>query len=151
MIKVGKIKVNKDISPKTFLIITIFAFLLFLSCFSYSIFYFFKTKDYIKLDAVIVDVGYEYSNYGSENESRIYYMQVGYEYNNKNYINKQRVNFRFNKNKGDVVKIYVNPNNPEEIKDTYNTNIFIFLSILTLVLTIALAKGYKIRKNYYKE
>lgn len=26
-----------------------------------------------------------------------------------------------------------------------------FLSILTLVLTIVLAKEYKIRKNYYKE
>ena len=25
-----------------------------------------------------------------------------------------------------LVKIYVNPNNPKEIKDTYNTNIFIF-------------------------
>lgn len=151
MIKIGKLQVNKNISPKTFWILTIFSLILFFILWGYSIYNYFKQKDYIELNAVITEVGYRYIPAGGEaNAQIINYIKLSYEYDDKTYSSQQRVAFKFNKKVGNLIRIYINPNNPEEMKDTYITNINFIINIITLVITIFLIKAYKIRKNKFK-
>ena len=157
MIKVGKIQVNSDISPKTFLILTVFATFLFLIFSFNAINNIIKVKNYDKISAEIVDIVYRRnkkatsSNYDNrKNNHYRNYMKVNYTYKGNNYEKEQLIAFRFNKKIGDKIDIYVNPNNPDEIANTYINNLIIIMSIFLLIVIVFLIKAYKVRKDCIK-
>ena len=144
MIKMGKMKVNENVSPKTFFWIMIFSIIIFAYLTIYNICNYINTKDYIKVEATITWVGTEYIN---ESDSTYSYIEYKYEYGEEDYTNKQRVAFRFNKKVGETQNIHINPNNPSEVKDTYMTNTSLIICGIMFVITIFMIKGYSIRKN----
>ena len=94
MIKVGKLQVNNNVNPKFFLILYIFSFILLIIFGGFTITNFIKTKDYVKIEATITEVGYHH-HYDSDSYSD--YIKLEYKYDNNNYNNEQRVAFRGNK------------------------------------------------------
>jgi len=144
MIKMGKMKVNENVSTKTFLWLMIFSMLLLILFVGYTISDYVKTKDYIKLDAVIVYVGIEYVH---ESDSNYSYVEYKYEYEGQTYTNKQRIFFKFNKKTGDIEQIHINPNNPNEVKDSYMTTINPIISCVMFIIMIFMIKAYNIRRK----
>lgn len=63
--KIGKMQVNQDISPKIFLILFIFSLILLLIFGGQTINIFIKTKDYVKVCAKITEIGYYESRKGN--------------------------------------------------------------------------------------
>lgn len=145
-----KIKVNQDISPKTFLMLIIFSLILFLILGGYTINIFIKTRDYVKVYASITEVSRrDYATKGGSSTVDNYanYIKLRYTYNNGRYTNEQRVLFRFNKKEGDKIKIYVNPKNPMEVRDNYMTRVGIAFSLMIIFFNIFCIKAYQIRKK----
>ena len=144
MIKVGKLQVNNTLNPKVFLILYIFSFILLVVFGGFTITNFIKTKDYVKIEATITEVGYHH-HYDSDSYSD--YIKLEYQYDNNNYNNEQRVAFRGNKKVGNKTTIYVNPLNPIEVRDNYLTRINIVISIVIIVFNLFCIKAYLIRKK----
>lgn len=144
MIKIGKLQVNNNLNPKTFLILYIFSLLLFVIFGGFTITNFIKTKDYVKVEATIIEVGY-HRHYDSDSYSD--YIKLQYEYDNNNYNNEQRIAFRANKKVGNKTTIYVNPLNPAEVRDNYLTRLNIVISSIIIIFNLFCIKAYRIRKN----
>lgn len=146
MIKLGKMQLNSNISYRGYLTITLFSLLLTCIFSVLAITNYIKTKEYDKFDATITYIGTKYTGSNSE-ESTINYIKFKFEYNNKEYSNEQRVAFKFNKKIGDRITVYVNSNNPNEIKDTYYTNSANSACFMMIVITIFLIKACIIKKR----
>ena len=144
MIKVGKMQVNNNLNPKIFLILYIFSFVLLVIFGGFTITNFIRTKDYVKVEARIVDVGY---NLHYESDSYSNYIKLEYEYDNNNYNNEQRVVFRINKKIGNKITIYVNPINPVEVRDNYLTKLSVVISVFIIIFNLFCINAYRIRKN----
>lgn len=144
MIKVGKMQVNNNITPKIFLILCIFSCILFFIFGASTIINFIKTKDYVKVEATIIQVGYHH-HYDSASNSD--YIKLEYRYGNNKYNNEQRVSFRGNKKVGTKTAIYVNPLNPIEVRDNYLTKLNIVITIVIIIFNLFCIKAYKIRKE----
>ena len=122
----------------------IFSILLFVLLSGATVSNYIKTKEYIKLDAVIVYVGTEYVH---ESDSTYSYVEYKYEYEGNIYTNKQRVFFKFNKKVGDVQQIRINPNNPSEVKDSYMTTINPIISCVMFIIMIFVIEAYNVRRK----
>lgn len=144
MIKVGKLQVNNNLNPKIFLILYIFSFIVFVVFCGFTITNFIITKNYVKLEATITEVGYRHY-YDSDGYSN--YIKLEYEYHNNNYNNEQRVAFRANKKVGNKTTIYVNPLNPIEVRDNYLTKLNIVISIVIIIFNLFCIKAYRTRKK----
>ena len=144
MIKVGKLQVNNNINPKTFLILYIISFILLVIFGTYTITNFIKTKDYVKIEATITEVGY-HQHYESDSYSN--YIQLEYQYNNNYYKNEQRVAFRGNKKVGNKTTIYINQLNPIEVRDNYLTKLNIVIGIVIIIFNVFCIMAYKTRKR----
>ncbi len=144
MIKIGKLQVNNNLNPKTFLILYIFSLLLFVIFGGFTITNFIKTKDYVKVEATIIEVAYHY-HYDSNSYSD--YIKLEYEYDNNNYNNEQRIAFRANKKVGNKTTIYVNPLNPAEVRDNYLTRLNIVISSIIIIFNLFCIKAYRMRKE----
>ena len=144
MIKIGKLQVNNNINPKTFLLLYIISFILLVIFGTYTITNFIKTKDYVKIEATITEVGY-HQHYESDSYSN--YIQLEYQYNNNYYKNEQRVAFRGNKKVGNKTTIYINPLNPIEVRDNYLTKLNIVIGIVIIIFNVFCIKAYKTRKR----
>lgn len=150
MIKVGKIQVNENISPKVYLIFIFFSLglLMFVGCSGLSIFL--KTKDYVKVNSKITKVDYRIIYKNGNDYTTINYVMLEYEYNGNKYENEQRISFKFNKKVGNKVKIYIDPSHPKKVRDNYIFRLNIFFSIVLLIMHILLIKFYWIRVNLKK-
>lgn len=115
---------------------------MFMLFFSYCLYNYIETKDYIKTTAVITELNYD-TNYYSDTRTS-HYVILNYKYNNKEYNYKQKITFMLNNQEGEIKNIYINPKNPNEVKDTYTTNTTIFLSIISLFFNIMCIIIYKI-------
>ena len=146
MIEKGKIEVNYNISPKIFLLLFIFSLIMFLIFATMWINIINKVKNYDKVNATIVDVGY-HIDYETVKPQYYNYIKFNYTYNGNEYTSEQKAAFRLNKQEGKNVVVYVNPNNPNEMVNTYLKNIYFIISIFLLIMTIFLIKLYTIRKN----
>ena len=144
MIKVGKLQVNNSLELKIFLILYIISFILFVVFCGFKITIFIKTKDYVKIEAKISEVGY-HQHYESDSYSD--YIKFEYKYDNNNYTNEQRVAFRGNKKVGNKTTIYVNPSNPVEVRDNYLTRLNIVISIVIIIFNVFCIKAYRARKR----
>ena len=148
MIKVGKLQVNREVKPRTFLILTIYSFILFLMFFCYTINNFIKIKDYIQVYGLIKETGTSFAV--RDNESTYKYVILSYSYNDNEYTTEQTVSRLFsNKKVGDTMKIYINPKNPSEVIDNYMTKLSIILSLFSFSFHICLYIAMLKKKNYY--
>ena len=148
MIKAEKIQINPNISNKTFLILIIFSICLFLIFGVDTIKNIVKINSYEKITAVITEVGHKViTGSSSADSSNVNYIKFNYNYNGNKYKNEQRVVFKFNKKMGDSISIYINPDNPNEIMDTYMKNVSFIATIVSFVITIFLIKAYRIKKS----
>jgi len=144
MIKVGKLQINNNLNPKFFLILYIFSFILLVIFGGFTITNFIKTKEYVKVQATITEVGYHHHlGYDSYSD----YIKLEYQYDDNKYNNEQRVAFRGNKKVGEKINIYVNPSNPIEARDNYLTRINIIISIVIIIFNLFCIKAYRIRKK----
>lgn len=147
MIKIGNPKINTKISPSIWIMAIIVSLIMSLIFGTYTISNFIKTKDYIKTYAIITDVNYHYES-SSDGGSLIENIKVKYTFNDLEYSNIQRVTFRNFYKIGKKVKIYVNPNNPQIVRDNYLTKLSIFIFIVSFVFNMFATKAYlTIRKN----
>lgn len=137
-----KLEINQNTNLKTILLLIIFSSTMFMLFFSYCLYNYIETKDYIKTTAVITELNYD-TNYYSDTRTS-YYVILNYKYNNKEYNYKQKITFMLNNQEGEIKNIYINPKNPNEVKDTYTTNTTIFLSIISLFFNIMCIIIYKI-------
>lgn len=86
---------HKKIDPKIYIVGIVVSLIMLVVFGTYSVLDYVKTKDYVKVPAVITYVGYYYSNGGdSDSKTLINYIEVNYTYNDKSYTSTQRVFFR---------------------------------------------------------
>ncbi len=144
----NKIKINNNISPRTYLIISIFALLMLICAFIVTAKYYIAIKDYIKINATIIESGYRYTGLTSE-ESEINYIKVKYEYKNNEYTKELRItDFLISYPKvGSNRTILINPNNPEEVDNHYMRIMCSIASILLLIFTLFIFNAYRIRRK----
>ena len=138
MIKIGKLQVNENVSSNLFLILIFFSLLLLIIFGRNFMLTFINTRDYIKVDATITDVSYDFTYEDGGNTYN--YVKLKYVYNNNTYENKQRVAFRFNKKVGNRIEIYVNPSNANEVRNNFDFRISIVMSVFALVIHIFMIK-----------
>ena len=136
-----KLEINQNTNPKTILFLIILSSLIFIFFFSSYIYTNIKTKDYVKTTAVIKELNYD-TNYYSDTRTS-HYIILNYKYNNKEYNYKQKITFTFNNQEGTIKNIHINPNNPTEVKNIYNNNATILLSIMSLLFDIMCIIIYK--------
>ncbi len=143
-----KTEINNNISPKIYLIIFIFALLMFICTFIVTAKYYITIKDYIKINATIIESGYRYTGPTSE-ESKINYIKVKYEYKNNEYIKELRITDFLIKypNVGSNRTILINPNNPGEVDNHYMRMICSIASVLLLIFTLFVFNAYRIKKR----
>ena len=141
-----KIQINSSLSSKNYFSILIFSMILLLIIASSTVFDFFKTKEYVKVDGIITDYGYTDNNYSdSDTNSFSRYAIVNYTYQEKEYTSKIRVFFGGKINK--KISVYLDPNQPNKLKETFNTKIFLILDSVLLIFNIFCYKAYKQRKK----
>ena len=147
MIKIGEMQVNRNINPKTFLFLIIILSCTFLAISTYLVIQFKNIKEYKKLEATIIDVYTERSRGTRDSTSQTYnYVKFSYVFNNQEYENSQLLSIgSYFVNIGELMNIYVNPNNPHEVLDMFTIKLAIFMDIFVLVFLIFLIKAYKIR------
>ena len=136
-----KLEINQNTNPKTILFLIILSSLIFIFFFISYIYTNIKTKDYIKIPAVIKELKYD-TNYYSDTRTS-HYIILNYKYNNKEYNYKQKITFTFNNQEGKIKNIHINPNNPNQVKNIYNINPTILLSIMSLLFDIMCIIIYK--------
>ncbi len=143
-----KTEINNNISPRTYLIISIFALLMFIGTFIVTAKYYIAIKDYIKINATITESGYRYTGPTSE-ESKINYIKVKYEYKNNEYNKELRITYFLIKypKVGSNLTILINPNNPEEVDNHYMRITCSIASVLLLIFTLFIFNAYRIRKK----
>lgn len=146
--KKTKIEINNNITPRTYLIISILALLIFICSFVATAKYYLAIKDYVKINATIIDSGYRYTGSSSE-QSKINYIEVKYEYKNKEYTKELRItDFLIKYPKvGSNRNILINPNNPGEVDNHYMRIACLIASILSLIFTLFIFNAYRIRKQ----
>ena len=104
-------------------------------------------KDYVKVNATIIESGYRYIGPSSE-ESKIDYIKVKYEYKNNEYIKELRVNVLLIYPKvGSNRTILINPNNPEEVDNHYIRVLCLIASVLLFIFNLFVFNAYRIRKK----
>lgn len=82
----------------------------FLAC------YLLKISGYQKVDAQIIAIHTEvYDSVGESRSSRANFVTYEYTYNDTNYRITQQIFTKIGKNKGDVVSLYCNPQDPEQV------------------------------------
>ena len=141
-------KINNNISPKTYLIISIIALLMFICTFIVTAKYYIAIKDYIKINATIIESGYRYIGPTSE-QSEIHYIKVKYEYKNNEYIKELRITdvlIKYPK-VGSNRTILINPNNPKEVDNHYMRIACSIASILLFIFTLFVFNAYRIKKK----
>ena len=131
-------KINKNISPKVFLISLFFSLTLFVIFFGSLLKILTATKDYVEIDSNITYIG---------NTKGYNYVTVSYEYNNEKYTTNQIVLFKHTKKTGDKYKIYINPENPEETRDNRTYNIDILMCTFCLFIHISMIILYILQKK----
>lgn len=102
-----------------------------------------KHSNYTLVDARIVDV-YDV-HIDEDDKGGNHYMILSYSYDNEEYTARQKVFFSAESKIGTEVNVKCNPDNPEEIENTFILHIFvifdIFFTIFTLFLIFAIIKG----------
>ncbi len=146
MIKIGKPRINTKISSYVWIMAIIISLIMLIIFGTYTALNFIKTRNYIKIDAIVTNVSYYYEP-SSDGESLINYIELKYTFDNLEYIGKQRVFFRNFQKVDKKVKIYVNPNNPKVIRDNYLTKLSIFIFIISLIFNIFTTKAYLTMKK----
>ncbi|MCX4255193.1 MAG: hypothetical protein OSJ63_08045 [Bacilli bacterium] len=143
-----KSEINNNISPKTYLVIAMFALVMFICSFAVTIKYYIAIKDYVKINATIIESGYRYTGPSSE-ESKINYIKVKYEYKNKEYNKELRItDFLIKYPKvGNNRTILINPNNPEEVDNHYMRIACSIASVLLLIFTLFIFNAYRIKNK----
>lgn len=98
-------------------------------------------ENYVKVNAEI-----SYINEYLEFDELRYDVYINYTYNEQDYLNKEYNKYNSSMKAGDIVEIYVNPDNPEEFA-TDNSGDFIF-AILSgaIILVGVIGVGYNIKK-----
>ena len=141
-----KIQINENISSKSFFMIAMFSLFLFVVILGYTVGNLIKTRDYVKVKATIQDTITECSHSSSDDKQCTTFLKLEYQYDEISYYTEQRVIFGFSIF-GSKINIYVNPENPEEVRDNYNTRLSIFLSLILLFSCYMTAKCYWIKKH----
>lgn len=142
--------VNRNINKNVFLLLIVFALGIF-TFFTYNLVKFIiTTKDYVKVEAEVVDIVNHYA-YSPDGDSIYHYVKLKYEYKGQIYEQEKRIGvFLVYPKIGKKMKIKINPNNALEIKDTYMRNFLILVSSFSLLFTILLTKAYFIRRKMGK-
>lgn len=104
----------------------------------------YRTKDYIKVNAVISDI-IKKLDYGTSNDSRIStarYIRCTYEVGQNVYHTQYRTFFTIGKHIGDHVTVCCNPSSPQSVVDHFRIEVcicgLVFLSVFVLGMTIAI-------------
>lgn len=137
-------KVNSSITPEGYFKIVIFTILVVCALVGFTIAEYNESKDYVKVEAIIESVRKDSAN--AEN-GEANYIEFSFQYNGKMYNNQQRVVFRLNKKVGSSTNVWINPENPNEIRDSYKTNLLYIIDGFSLIFLVFMIKAYKIRKN----
>lgn len=141
-------KINNNICQRTYLIISIVALLMFICTFIVTVKYYIAIKDYIKINATIIESGYRYTG-STSSESKINYIKVKYEYKNNEYIKELRItDFLIKYPKvGSNRTILINPNNLGEVDNHYMRIACSIALVLLLIFTLFIFNAYRVRKK----
>lgn len=141
-----KIQINENINSKTFLVIAFISLFMFFLVFGWSINNFVQTKNYVKVKAIIIDTITECRHGSSDNKQCTKFAKLEYQYDGKSYYTEQRLFFG-TAIMGSKISIYVNSENPEEVRDNYNTRLMMLLSLMMLFICCVIFKCYWIKKR----
>lgn len=97
-----------------------------------------QQENYIGLDAEIIGMKKENKlpNNSNDNPSIVRYVLYEYQYKENTYSIKQRVFTFLGKREGEHKRVYVNPSKPEEVLDTFNMKMYLFLCMFCIVFSI---------------
>lgn len=115
---------TKKYIPKVFAAVLIATALLLVM----NVRYYQKYADFVPVGAMITDVQRHITSSPSSDNKTSYTTHVTYQYNygsrnaSKTYTATRSEFFKFGKEKGKKIVIKINPENPDEIEDTYGRN-----------------------------
>lgn len=137
-----KFKINHHITTKTFMICGLCSLLACLLLSSYCIYKYVKTKNFVKVEAIITEP--------TNNEKSSHnFINIDYKYKNVNYTNQLKVIFKFNKKVGKTVKIHLNPTNPYELRNAYVMYLLPISACLAGIYSIFCLKIFLTRKKIH--
>ncbi len=147
MVKIGKITVNKNLNKNVFLVCILLSFIIFLIFSIHLASIIIKTKDYIKIQSIVTDVGY-YQTPSPDGFTTYHYADLEYDYNNTHYHYRKKLHISiFYPKVNSKENLYINPDSPLEVRDTWLITIDIFLIIFSLIFHVFAIKFYLIRRN----
>ena len=147
MIKVGKVYINQKLNPNVFLVCILFSFIMLLVFGVNLISIFIKTKDYVKVESIVTNVGH-HEVYSSDGDGSYGYADLEYYYKGTRYQYRKTLHiFIFYPKVKSKVNIYINPNFPTEVRDSWIVNIDILMTIFFLIFHIIMIKAYLFRRN----
>lgn len=147
---------TKKYIPKIFAAVLIATTLLI----AMNVRYYQKYADFMPVDAMITDVQRHITSSPSSDNKTSYTTHVTYQYNygihnaSKTYTTTRSEFFKFGKEKGKKVVVKINPENPDEIEDTYGRNacrmltVFCFVVDAFLWMAIRQIKQEEEKKNW---
>ena len=128
---------TKKYIPKIFAAVLIATTLLI----AMNVRYYQKYADFVSVDAMITDVQRHITSSPSSDSKTSYTTHVTYQYNygsssnaSKTYTTTRSEFFRFGKEKGKKVVVKINPENPDEIENTYGLNACRMLTVFCFVV-----------------
>lgn len=148
---------TKKYIPKIFAAVLIATTLLI----AMNVRYYQKYADFMPVDAMITDVQRHITSSPSSDNKTSYTTHVTYQYNygsssnvSKTYTATRSEFFKFGKKKGKKVVVKINPENPDEIEDSYGLNacrmltVFCFAVDAFLWMAIRQIKQEEEKKNW---
>lgn len=147
---------TKKYIPKIFAAVLIATTLLI----AMNVRYYQKYADFMPVDAMITDVQRHITSSPSSDNKTSYTTHVNYQYNygshnaSKTYTTTRSEFFKFGKEKGKKVVVKINPENPDEIEDSYGLNacrmltVFCFAVDAFLWIAIRQIKQEKEKENW---
>lgn len=140
-------EVDEKISPKKYLLMVLFSFILFIIFLGEMLDLFYKAKDFVRVDANVVGLEYRSDDTQDGGTTNYQNLILTYNYDNKEYSGEYRIFSKSSKKRKDSIKIYINPNDPSEIRNDYMISLTAILSVFGILAHIFCIKAYLVRRK----
>lgn len=95
-----------------------------------------KTKDYVPVQAEIVGLNKQSGTLTQNKHHVTRYVCFVYQYDGQEYTALQRVHIFWGKKEGGTDTVYVNPDDPGVIRDTFNLRLYLISTMFCAMLAI---------------
>ena len=108
-----------------------------------------KTSDYKQVKGVVTDVSKDtsYTNYSSQQYSRVWRIKFTYTVDSQEFLNESRIMFPGIYRKNQEINVYYDPTDPQVIRDRFVVELTTVLGIFCILFLCAMIIFYKNAKD----